>query len=551
MRFFSSVPCAGALKTPRVSRCFAFAIILVGVLATATAGSINIGQTPVLIATLPTNSTYQVEFSTNGTVWNFNGVLIAGTGNSASVRLDGFPTNGSYRLSAIGVSNIVTPVISNSLYVGASFPGASEVRIEAVNPLGMTNWTNQAFAFSNLQSAFVTPLRTPLGSNAFFRALQPVTPLLLAALSSYPAEPNSTYSGYGNVADDMPQLYKDGFIAALCPAVYHRGGTNAAAAGECYELVGPQGKTTVIVADIEQFPTPGTCDGSRLYLDIGTPAFTNLFKNGEGYGVAAYRVVPAPVVGNIKMVCVNNSGGYYVELRPYNHRAGVIKMEVQGAGGSWTELPRTDYNSFIYSSGTPLAFPINTRITSRFGEVVTFPVINSMASDDRFTANAQFTMFPDQGPSPVWILPPVYTDALTNGLGGDWATGGVGNPSYSGDVYQGSYSLQISNLAGFNSVTFYSPVKFPRQTDAYLEFAIRSESASINGLKIQFVGSDATGVSAQSVAVSLPTIDGNWRAFRIPLQPALTPLQITQFRLMNSTAGTLPTINLDAIAFRW
>ena len=255
------------------------------------------------------------------------------------------------------------------------------------------------------------------------------------------------------------------------------------------------------------------------------------------------------------MVCVNYSGGYYVELRPYNHRAGVVRLEVQGPGVPWTELSHTDYNSFVYTAGTPLVPPINVRVTSRFGEQVTFPVIGSMSTGNRFTGDAQFTTFPDQGPSPVWFLPPVYADALTNVLGATWGavgySGATVNSSYSGNVYQGSYSLQITGMGGFGGVTFLSPTRFRQQPDAYLEFAIRSEGNNINGLKVRVEGMDALGTFAQSTDVSLPPVSSNWRTFRIPLDPAATPVQITQFRIMNSTSGTLPNFDLDAIAFRW
>ncbi len=554
MHIFSFSPRVQASKSLLITLRFIIGTFFVSTVATANGGSINIGKTPVLTATLPTNLTFQVEFSTNGTTWSSTGVLLAGTGNSATVRLDGFPTNGNYRLSAIGTSNIITPAISDSLHVSASFPGASEVRIESVNQLGTTNWTNQAFAFSNLQTAFVAPLRPSPTNNAFLRAAQPVTPLVLATLSSYLADTNNNRAGFGIVADDMPQLYRNGYIAAPCPSIYDRGGSNSVAAGECYELTGPYGKSTVIVADSGDFAPSGTCEIGRPYFDVGTAAFTNLFKTPDGYRIATYRLVPAPVSGNVKLVCVINSGGYYTELRPYNYRAGIIKLEVQAGTGPWTELPRTSYNSFVYNSGTPLTI-FNTRVTSRFGEVVTFPTITSLNTNDRITANSQFNVFPDQGPSPVWIPPPVYTDVLTNVLGGAWGTassdGTTLNPSFSGSVYQGNYSLRISNLGGFGTVNFFAPASFPSQPDAYLEFAIRSEGALITTLRMQLQGFDATGGAAASTSVALPSIDSSWRVFRIPLASAGSPAQINQLNLINTLSGTLPNIDLDCVAFRW
>ncbi len=543
------------MKTPSVL-CLATIILLISGLAKAAGGTIALVQTPILNAALPTGSTYQVEFSTNGTTWISTGVLVAGTGALNAVRLDGFPDNASYRLSAIGAVATVTPEVSRGLHLRASFPGASELHIETLNQLSAPDWTNRAFVFTNLQGAFISPLSPALATNEFFRAVQPATPLAVATITSYAPDTNATSAGYGIVADEMPQLYRDGYIAALCPTVYNRGGTNAAAAGECYELVGPQGKTTVMVADVANDSPAGTCDVGWPYFDIGSAAFTNMFTSEVGLGPATYRLVPAPVVGNIKMVCVINSGGYYVELRPYNHRAGIIKLEVQAsADGPWLELPRTTYNSFVYNSAVPLGVPFNSRVTSRFGEVIAFPAIVSLTNGSRFTAAGQFTSFPDQGPSPVWIVPPVYAEGFTNNLGAQWTplpSNGLGiNAAYTGSAYQGSYSLRLTNFVGYSLFNFLAPLTFPKQTDGFLEFAIRSEGTAINRLQVQFVGRDAAGAAASSTAVTLPTIDSTWRVFRIPLDPAATPPQINQFRLMNLTGTTLPPMDLDSIAFRW
>ncbi|HEX5219791.1 MAG TPA: hypothetical protein VFZ59_09510 [Verrucomicrobiae bacterium] len=476
-------------------------VLFVGDLAKAASGTLSIANTPILNAALPAGATYQVEYTTNASTWIATGVLVAGTGTNNAVRLDGFPESASYRLSAIGSVATVTPVVSKGLHLHPAFPGASELRIESLNTLGTADWTNRAFVFTNLQGAFISPLRPPFTNAEFFRALQPAAPLTTATVTYYTPNTNANAAGYGIVADDMPEIYRAGYIAAPCPAIYNRGGANAAGAGECYELVGPQGKTTVMVADTVSDSPPGTCDVGRPYFDIGIAAFTNLFPATAGIGPVTFRLVPAPVVGNIKMLCVINSGGFYTELRPYNHRAGVSKLEVQAAASDpWIELPRTTYNSFVYSSSPPLATPFNCRITSRFGEIITFPSLTSLTNGSRFTANGQFTSFPDQGPSPIWIVPPVYTEEFTNHLGAPWnatSSGGVGvNPNYSGSAYQGSYSLRLTDLTAFSGVSFSLPTyQFPKPTDGFLEFAIRSEGSAINTLNVTIRGYDAGGAT--------------------------------------------------------
>jgi expansin (peptidoglycan-binding protein) len=524
-------------------------------LVASRAGTITIGVTPLLTASLPSNSTYQVESSSDGVVWNPTGILVAGNGTSNTVRLDGLPENLSYRFSNAGASNIVTPALTKGLHVGASFPGAKEVRIESTTQLNSPVWTNHAFLFTNISKPLLAPIAAPLEAQAFFRAVQPAVPLELATVTAYMADPNATGAGFGVVADDMPQFYRDGYIAALCPNLYNRAGANAAAAGECYELVGPQGKATVMIADLTFAGLPGTCDPGRSYFDVGYPAFTNLLRPEAGMGTATYRLVPAPVTGNLKMVSVNTAGGFYFELRPYNHRAGVSKLEIQGTGGSWTELPRTEYNSFVYSTGTELMFPFKTRVTSRFGEVVEFPPINAISNGGRFTASGQFTVFPDQGPSPIWFLPPVYADSLSNILGGQWSTAAYGgatvNSTYTGDASQGTASFRIENFNAFSGVSFMAPMTFPRPSEGVLEFAIRSEGAPINQLQVQFNGVNAGGGPADSIAVTLPTISSTWRVLRIPLDPTKPPDQLQQFRIMNQNSTAVPGVLLDSIVVRW
>ncbi len=518
------------------------------------AGTISLQRTPILTATLPTNTTYQVEASLNGGAWEPTGVLIAGTGMPIAVRLDGLSASMAYRFSRVGGADLITPTVTNGWHVGGSFPNAKEVRIETSFTLTTNDWKHFAFAVPDSTGSFVRAWRAPWTSPTFFRALQPAAPLERVSLSSYLAGADGA-SGFGIVADDMPQLYRDGFICAPCPAFYHRDGKNAAAAGECYELAGPFGTVTVMVGDINFVPYPGTCDSGRMHFDIGEPAFAALFGTQAGLGMATCRLVPAPVEGNLKMVVVLSSAPYYVELRPYNHRAGVSKVEIQNAGsGTWFELPRSDYNSFIFNGGI-LSFPVKVRITSRFGEVVEFPSITNMLAGERFTANAQFTNFPSQSPAPIWIQPPVYTDSLSNMLGSIWTASGYNvttiDPNHAVTVYEGTACLRIAGMGAFGSVNFSYPHAFPNEADGFLEFAIRSGGAvPVENVTMSFTGYDGDGNFVESVPVTLPTIGTSWKVMRIPLAPALAPERLIQFRIQNNSAASIDSLLLDSIGFR-
>ncbi len=522
-------------------------------LLNAHAGTVALRPTPILTTTLPTNTTYQVESSADGNTWQATSVLVAGTGLPIALRLDGFSESLTYRFSRIGAADFIVPTITNGWHVSGSFPNVGEVRIQTSSTLTPDSWEHLDFVFPDSAGAFVWAWRPPWSSPTFFRGLQPAEPLELVTLGSYSADPNVGYSGFGVVADDMPQLYRDGFICAPCPAFYHRG-SSAAAAGECYEFAGPFGTATVMVGDISLTPPPNTCDTGKPFFDISESAFAALFKEPAGWATATYRLVPAPVEGNLKMVVVQSAAPFYVELRPYNHRAGVSKLEIQNAGSAtWTELPRTDYNSFVFSGGV-LTFPVNVRVTSRFGEVVQFPPIASMNMNQRFAATAQFTNFPSQSPTPVWIQSPVYSDSLSNMLGSVWTTSAYGgaavNPNYTGNAYEGTASLRISGLAGFSSVNFTYPHSFPRTTDGFLEFAIRSgNAAAVENLAIVFVGSDSGGNTVNSAPVKFPALNATWQLMRIPLSPALAPERLVQFRIYNDSSVPIESVLLDSIKF--
>src|SRR5688500_8532756 len=102
-------------------------------------------------------------------------------------------------------------------------------------------------------------------------------------------------------------------------------------------------------------------------------------------------------------------------------------------------------------------------------------------------------------------------------------------------------------MNGFAGATFTPPVRFPSQTNAFLEFAIRAEGAPVTSLKVQFGGVDSAGASTDSAQVALPSINNNWQVLRIPLRPAMVPDQISQIRLLNTTSASLPAIHMDAV----
>jgi expansin (peptidoglycan-binding protein) len=521
------------------------------------AGTLALERSPLLGATLPNGATYEVHCNAGGS-WVPTGVLIAGNGSSNLVRLDGFPEKAAYRLVRLGTGEIVVPAAHQGLALAASAPGQKEMRFQTASSLANgASWAHDAFAFPDADGWFVRPLLSPTLPQAWFRSVVPARALAPVDVSVYSATLPEGFASFGLVFDDMPQIFRDGYVAAPCEMFYSRGGQNAAAAGECYELAGPVGNVTVMVGDLCPTAPAGTCTLESPFFDLKRPAFEAIFPLSVGSGRANYRLVPAPVTGNVKMAAIASTSSF-LSLLFYNHRAGISKAEIRGpasgaTGGNWIEMPRERYNQFIFSSLSPAGFPLEVRVTSRFGEVVSFPPIASMEQSSRFVADAQFEVFPELETPPVWVPPPVYTDGLTSGFGVEWSVttwGGIAvNSSNTPAAYTGNASLLLTNLAAWSGVQFLGP-QFRPAPDSFLQFAARSPNGtSVSNLVVIVSGFDGLGAPADSATVSLPIISDAWRVFRIPLQPARAPTWVSYFTLMSQSAAKQPAVLIDAIGF--
>jgi expansin (peptidoglycan-binding protein) len=523
------------------------AVLLAGALA---ANEMHLAATPILNASLPPGSTWQVESSTAGGPWTASGVLIAGAATPVSVRLDGYAVDADYRFLRHDTKATVPAAISRGLHLAGFEPNRKPVAITVSSDLGA--WSPAGVVMPANDGSYVRAIREPFAGRAFFRSKVPATQLTQASVTSYPSDPATGTSGFGPVADDMPAIYQQNRIAAVAAAEFNRGGINAAASGECYELAGPAGKTTVMIGDLATTPPAGTVDVGRGFLDLSAVAFGEV-AGSAALGTVTRRLVPAPVTGNVKLLVVTNAGGFYTELRPYNHRAGINTLEIrQNGSGTWTALPRTSYNSFVHS-GAALSFPVAVRVTSRFGEAVEFPALGSMAGGQRITGPAQFTAFPELAPEPVWMMAPVYEDSFSNVLGDSWSASGYSGasvqPAAAAAAYLGSAGIEITALGGFNGVNFLHSSAVPKPDYGVMTFALRcSTTASATALGLQFDGAGPGGSAVSSAMIRLPEVTAAWQVFWIPLRNSDIPASITGFRLVSLAAGAEPTLWMDEIS---
>lgn len=526
------------------------AVLLAGGLS---ANEMRMAATPILTANLPTGWTWQVESSSGGGPWIPVGVLVAGAATPVSVRLDGFPTDAAYRFQSTDGKYTAYPTVGRGLHLAGSGAGGKQVKIATAPDLA--SWTQAALVEPDADGNYLRAIREPLAKRAFFRSVVPETPLAYASVTFYAADPNTGASGFGPVVDDMPALYQNGYTAALFTSDFNRSGINAAASGECYELTGPAGTTTVMINEVTPSALPGTLDSGRNYLDLSQQAFVQVAgSTSVGIASVSQRLVPAPVSGNVKLLVVLNAGGFYTELRPYNHRAGVNKMEIKVNGsGTWTELPRTTYNSFVHS-GSALAFPVAVRVTSRFAEVVEFPSIAAMSDGQRINGPAQFTTFPELAPEPVWLMSPVYQDGFSVVPGDQWShsayAGASVNAASASAAYKGAAGMEISGLGGFNGVIFTHTPSFAKPDQGVLSFAIRSSTATpTSALGLHLEGLAPGGAPVSSSVIQLPPLTDAWQVFRIPLTSSQIPATLTGLRLASLSSSIEPTVWMDEISF--
>ncbi|QJE96231.1 hypothetical protein [Luteolibacter luteus] len=526
--------------------------------ASSSADDLKIARTAVLNGTLPSSTNWQVDIQQGGSAaWISTGVVLPGRGIPITLRMDGLPGEAAFRFRRIDTAATLTPTLgAPAWHLSGTTAAEQPLAIQSSPDLNL--WTPRELAYSGLDGRYVCALDALSAPRGFFRAQAPAVGIRDASAASHTPLPNyEGAAGFGPIYDDMPQLFKDGFVGALDPAEYHRDGKNAAAAGECYELAGPHGRTTVMITDTTTAPA-GTVDAGRSFFDLGPNGFKVLSGGTtDGGFTAGVRLVPAPVTGNLKLFVVPGSNPYYTQLRPYNYRAGVDKVELLNNGATtWIDLPRTPFNTFVFqATTTPLAFPVAVRVTSRFGEVVTFPSIPSMADSQKITGSAQFTTFPDLAPVPEHRLRPVYHDAFTSVPGDIWSSGAYGGAAIlaaDGSLaYSGSASFRISSFANFAGVTFSNYPGFARPGNGMLKIVISSAAAIPAGQVGMWIHGSNTvgGPQVISPYVLLPALTSGWQVIRLPLEASGAPPIIWGFGISANTSGSLPNVWLDEMEF--
>lgn len=194
--------------------------------------------------------------------------------------------------------------------------------------------------------------------------------------SSYATYTGSGYSGGCAELDPIPS---DMEITALNPTDYHAYGVKAALAGAYLEVTGSKGSTVVYVTDLYPEGAPGACD-------LCPVSFGKIGNMLDGKIDIKWRIVRAPITGNISYRIKEGSSLNWTAIQVRNHIYPVMKMEFY-RNGSWINMEKTPWNHFIADNiGT--ATP-RIRITDIRG----------------FTVEDTIDSIPESGNKPSFIIP--------------------------------------------------------------------------------------------------------------------------------------------------
>lgn len=201
----------------------------------------------------------------------------------------------------------------------------------------------------------------------FISASLPVFAAGTETNSGYATYTGSGYSGGAALLDPIPSNME---ITALNPADYNRFGIKAALAGAYLEVTGPKGSTIVYVTDL--YP-----EGAKGALDLCPTSFAKIGEMSAGKINVTWRIVKAPISGNISYRIKEGSSQYWAGIQVRNHKYPVLKMEYY-KDGRWINMEKTQWNHFI---GTNLGTsPLKVRMTDINGKTITDTISGLPAS---------------------------------------------------------------------------------------------------------------------------------------------------------------------------
>lgn len=172
------------------------------------------------------------------------------------------------------------------------------------------------------------------------------------------------YSGGSAVACSF-DITSDTNITAMNDGEYAK----AASCGSCLNVVGPKGTIKVRIVD----RCPG-CAGN--HIDLSAQAFAKIAEPKAGRVPITYEVVACDAPSKMSYHFKDGSSKYWTAIQVRDHRIPITKVEYL-KNGTYTNMPRSDYNYFIDAKGVgDQPNGISLRITASDGQVVEETIAN-------------------------------------------------------------------------------------------------------------------------------------------------------------------------------
>ena len=166
--------------------------------------------------------------------------------------------------------------------------------------------------------------------------------------------------GYEGGCAMLDPVSTEHWITAMNLADYN----TAELAGAFLEVTGELGTIQVLVTDL--LP-----EGKKGDLDLYVDAFPLIAPAEKGRVPVTWKIIPLDTAENAPMQYRYKEGSspYWCAVQVLNHRYPIETLEVRNPDGSFTALPRQNYNYFLAESGLGEG-PFTFRITDIYGQTV-------------------------------------------------------------------------------------------------------------------------------------------------------------------------------------
>lgn len=148
----------------------------------------------------------------------------------------------------------------------------------------------------------------------------------------------------------------------MVAAMNHTDYDHATLCGAFISVQGPEG--TVVVRIVDRCPECPKGD-----VDLSREAFAQIADPRLGRVPISWQQVSHPLDGPIVYHFKDGSNQWWTAVQIRNHRNPIARVEYMTGSGLYREVPRTDYNYFVESSGMGPG-PYTFRVTDVFGNTI-------------------------------------------------------------------------------------------------------------------------------------------------------------------------------------